>query len=129
MLVESETETKSGGWSSAFTYEYNTDGTIAARHESAIHIGSRLSGDPFYEETITYEYGSGGHVIKDTRVQTYADGFPGSNYTEEYTYDGNGQLAKSTTDSGNKYQYTCDWIYAPNADGPYIFPYSGADHP
>lgn len=120
MLVESEYH-----WQSTFTYEYNTDGTIAARHESAISS----DGKPFYEETITYEYGSGGHVIKDTTVYTFADGFPGSNYTEEYTYDGNGQLAESTTDSGDKYQYTCDWIYAPNADGPYIFPDSGADHP
>lgn len=122
-------ETKSGGWPSAFTYEYNTDGTIAARHESAIHIGSSLSGDPFYEETITYEYGSGGHVIKLTMVTTEPDGSTGSygNYTVECTYDGNGQLAECTIDSGHKHQYTWDWIYAPNADGPYIFPFSGAE--
>ncbi len=142
MLVESETEPKSGGWSSAFTYEYNTDGTIAARHESAIHI---LSGDPFYEETITYEYGSGGHVIKLTMVRTYASGSTDL-YYNEYTYENgqlaesttdylcyeeyayqNGRLAESTTDSSYKSQYTWDWIYAPNADGPYIFPFSGAE--
>ena len=144
MLVESETETEIGGWSSAFTYEYNTDGTIAARHESAIHI---LSGNPFYEETITYEYGSGGHVIKLTKVGTYASGST-SLYYNEYTYENgqlaesttdylyyeeyayqNGRLAESTTDSSYKSQYTWDWIYAPNADGPYIFLHSGADCP
>ena len=122
MLVEEEYDY----WLNAFTYEYNTDGTIAARHESAIHI---LSGDPFYEETITYEYGSGGHVIKLTMVTTEPDGSTKSygNYTVECTYDGNGQLAECTIDSGHKRQYTWDWIYAPNADGPYIFPFSGAE--
>lgn len=142
MLVESERETKSGGWSSAFTYEYNTDGTIAARHESA-----HIFGDPFYEETITYEYGSDGHVIKLTMVKTYARGST-SLYYNEYTYENgqlaesttdylyyeeyayqNGRLAESTIDSSYKSQYTWDWIYAPNADGPYIFLDNGAEFP
>ncbi|MCI8690212.1 MAG: hypothetical protein HFF87_07860, partial [Oscillibacter sp.] len=121
MLVKSESR-----WQSTFTYEYNTDGTIAARHESAFYDG----GEPFYENIITYEYGSSGCVIKETTVQTFESGSPGSRYTEEFTYDESGQLTASKSDSGTSdFQYTCDWIYAPNADGPYIFPYSGADHP
>lgn len=118
---------------SNFSYQYNSDGTVATRTEKRTE--GNMYGTPVgYDSIITYEYDGDGRVSKEVETKTsFANARAGngpSNITvREYHYDINGQMLSRTDSvtgynsvtgeaktSQHEYQYTSGWVYAPDAE-------------